>query len=374
LRVLVVLPFPPLYEGGAAARCAIGLLQGLLASGVQCEALAADARPIPTSPPDGLPVEIVRVPLPSPRRARWESLAHPGRVLASGPFAQRLRERAAGADVVHLVELHAALAVRHLDRPTLVQLHCLTRRDREIRGPWTREDRVTLELARAERKARRRASWMLVNSPEVAAELAGKMARSRLTVAPLALDPSHYGERAPLEHPVAGLIGTARWPPTANAVRRLLARVWPLVLERRPSARLILAGAGMEASAFGALADLPGVEWRGHVASATDFLRELGVLLYPLSAGSGAKVKVLEALALGLPVVTTTEGAEGLAEHGGVAVHDDDARIAQAAVALLDDVHDRRMAGARAHENFLTNHTPKVAAAPVVDLYERMIA
>jgi glycosyltransferase involved in cell wall biosynthesis len=321
-----------------------------------------------------MPVEIVRVDTPSPWQARWGRLASPGGALARGLFAERLRACAADADIVHMVELHAASAQQLVDRPTVVQLHCLTLRDREIRYPWRREDRTSLELLRTERRVRRRASWLLVNSTEMADALAGKTPRSRIVVAPLALDPRHYVPRASLESPVAGLIGTARWPPTANAVKRLLARVWPLVLERRPDARLILAGAGMEASAFGPHASLPGVEWRGQVPSATAFLRELGLLLYPLTAGSGAKVKVLEALALGIPVVTTRDGAEGLGSRDGVVVEVDDARIADSAVALLGDLGARRAAGARAHENFMSNHIPEPAAAPVVELYERVLA
>jgi hypothetical protein len=181
-----------------------------------------------------------------------------------------------------------------------------------------REDRDALETLRAERRALRRADWVLLNSPEIAADMPQRIAPSHRVVAPLALDPTHYVEQAPLEQPVVGLIGTAGWPPTANAVRRLLTRVWPLVRERRPDATLMLAGAGMQAEAFGAPAGLPGVHWRGRVPSASDFLRELGVLLYPLSAGGGVKVKVLEALALGVPVVSTREGAEGLLDHRGV--------------------------------------------------------
>jgi glycosyltransferase involved in cell wall biosynthesis len=170
-----------------------------------------------------------------------------------------------------------------------------------------------------------------------------------------------------------GLIGTARWPPTQQAVTRLLTRVWPLVRSRRPDARLLLAGDGMEPAHFGAIAEAPGVEWRGRVDSAADFLRELGALLYPLSRGSGAKVKVLEALALGLPVVTTPEGAEGVGARGGVTVETDDERLAASVVALCEDPRARREAGADARLTFAHHHSPPVAAAVVAELYERML-
>jgi polysaccharide biosynthesis protein PslH len=372
LRVLVVLPFPPEHEGGAAARCAVALLQGLHAQGVDCRVLAIAGDRARPPAPVGVPVELVTVEL-SGWRGRWSRLAHPGGALVSGRLRQRMLQLAEDVDVVHLVDLRTAAALSMLDRPTVLQLDCLSARDRAIRRLWTREDRDALEILRAERRALRRADWLLVSSPEVAAALPRRLPPARTAVATLALDPAHYGQRASLEQPVAGLIGTARWPPTTNAVRRLLARVWPLVLERRPGATLVLAGEGMDAAAFGRTANLPGVQWRGRVPSASDFVRQLGVLLYPLTAGSGVKVKVLEALALGVPVVSTREGAEGLIDHRGVVVEEDDARLAAATVALLDDVAMRRDAGARAHENFLANHTPTVATLPVVELYERMI-
>lgn len=375
LRVLVVMPFPPLREGRAAARCAVALMQGLTARGVDCRALAPDGGVEPASVPEDLPVELVRVEPLSKWQVRRDRLLNPAGGLAHGRFAQRLQALAADADIVHLIEAHAASTIHLFDRPTVVQLHCLTLRDREIRRLWKPEDRDSLELLRAERRACTRADWLLVNSREVADGLPRRVPRERVAIAPLALDPDHYTPGAQLENPVAGLIGTASWPPTANAVRRLLTRVWPLVLERRPDARLILAGAGMEAATFGAPSDQAGVEWRGSVASASDFLRELGVLLYPLTAGSGAKVKVLEALALGVPVVTTREGAEGLGDlDRGVVVEEDDLRLAEVTVALLGDRDARRAAGASARASFIAHHTPVPAAGPVVDLYERMVA
>jgi glycosyltransferase involved in cell wall biosynthesis len=387
LRVLVVLPFPPDHEGGAAARCAVALLQGLESHGVDWRAIAVAGHPAAPSSARGgsappradqspastsLPIELIPVGL-SRWRGRWERLAHPGGALIGGRFAERLRELAGGVDVVHLVEVGTAGALPMLARPALLQLHSLTLRDRDAWRPWVREERDAFETLRAERRALRRVDWVLLNSPEVAAGLPRRIAPSHRVVAPLALDPAPYAQQASLEQPVAGLIGTAMWPPTGNAVRRLLTRVWPRVLERRPGARLMLAGEGMEAARFGASAGLPGVRWLGRVPSASDFLRELGVLLYPLTAGGGVKVKVLEALALGIPVVSTRDGAEGLVEQRGVVVEEDDELLASATVALLDDLPARRGAGAQARENFLANHTPAVAALPVVELYERMI-
>jgi glycosyltransferase involved in cell wall biosynthesis len=364
---------PPSLEGGAAARCAVALVEGLIARGVECQVLAP-ALLRPAEIPPGLSVELVEGSNPGLLQVRWERIARPLGSLTREPFVSRLRSLSRAADVVHFVEAEAAAAIQFVDRPAVVQVHCLTRRDPRVWNPLRRAGRDSIELLRGEIKARRRARWLLVNSTEVGEPLAAASPHAEVVVAPLALDPSHYLQRAPLESAATGLIGTARWPPTEHAVRRLLTGVWPLVLRRRPQARLILAGEGMERSAFDDLPELPGVEWRGRVPSSTDFLRELGVLLYPLTSGSGAKVKVIEALALGLPVVTTPEGAEGLGDRGGVVVESDDAALVEAAVALIDDPDARRVAGEAAHRTFVTHHSPLPAAAPVVELYERMSA
>lgn len=266
----------------------------------------------------------------------------------------------------------AGSAAGLLDRPTVLQLECSTRRDDRAWNPLHYDGQASIGLLRAERRACRRSRYLLASSEEVASALEAAAPGARVLAAPLALDPAYYPERATLEHPVVGLLGTADWPSTARAVERLVARVWPLVVRARPDTRLVLAGRGMERSTFPHLPDTPGVEWRGAVSSATDFMRELGVLLYPLTRGSGVKVKVLEALALGIPVVTTPDGAEGLGARGGVVVETDDERLAAAAVALCEDEQARRTAGAAAHQTFIKHHSPLPATAPVLDLYERM--
>ena len=238
------------------------MIRGVAAHGVDVRALCADDRRIPSpDPPADLDVEVVYLDQPSRMRGRWQRLIEPHGDLAHGPFAERLHTLARGADVVHFNRIEAGSLLPIVSKPAVAQLDCFTRADRDLHGPWTNEGRIAIELLRAERRTYRRARWLLANSDEVAASLAQTARHAEVAVAPSALDPAYYTPRAPLAEPTAGLIGHATWPPTAGAVSLLLASVWPRVLERRPDARLLLAGRGMERAAFPHLPSPPGVEW-----------------------------------------------------------------------------------------------------------------
>ena len=227
-------------------------------------------------------------------------------------------------------------------------------------------------MARAEDRVSRNAPWILANSEEVAAGLRRRGAHD-VEIAPLALDPNDYRPTASTEPPVAGLIGSAVWPPTANAVRTLVRELWPTVLSRAPEAKLRIAGWGMTRDFFSDLPERRGIEWVGPVESGKEFLRSVGLLLYPLERGSGTKVKTLEAMALGLPVVTTPRGAEGLAASPGIIVADDVQGLADSAVGLLLDGDARARMGMDARDSFLKDHTPAVATERIIDVYRRML-
>jgi glycosyltransferase involved in cell wall biosynthesis len=115
-----------------------------------------------------------------------------------------------------------------------------------------------------------------------------------------------------------------------------------------------------------------GVEIQGEVPSGAEFMRDVSVLLFPPTGGSGMKVKVLEALACGLPVVTNAIGAEGVAANDGVVVAEEDGALARAAVSILRDPHERRERGAAGHRTFQDGHTPEAAAGKLFELYSRM--
>jgi glycosyltransferase involved in cell wall biosynthesis len=110
----------------------------------------------------------------------------------------------------------------------------------------------------------------------------------------------------------------------------------------------------------------------GQVPAGAEFIRGLGVLLFPLTRGSGMKVKTLEAIASGVPVVTTPAGAEGVEAGEGIVVADDDESLAKAAARLLGDEDERRNRGAAARQAFLASYVPEVTTRPLLELYERM--
>jgi glycosyltransferase involved in cell wall biosynthesis len=98
------------------------------------------------------------------------------------------------------------------------------------------------------------------------------------------------------------------------------------------------------------------------------------VLLYPLARGSGTKVKVLEALALGIPVVTTAEGAEGIAPSAGVLIAEDDETLVAHAVRLLRDRDERIERGRAAREAYEAGHTPEAIGRCLTEIYQRVLA
>jgi glycosyltransferase involved in cell wall biosynthesis len=84
------------------------------------------------------------------------------------------------------------------------------------------------------------------------------------------------------------------------------------------------------------------------------------------------KVKVLEAIASGVPVVTTEPGAEGLSTSDGVVIRDSDAALADEVAELLADRSARLQRGAAGRQLFLDEYAPLPATAPLIPLYARM--
>lgn len=111
-------------------------------------------------------------------------------------------------------------------------------------------------------------------------------------------------------------VGSFRHEPNRVAVEWFVRQVLPLILEREPRARLVLAGADPPAAhTYADFAE--NLEMAGFVEDVRLPLARYSVFVCPILSGSGVRVKLLEAFAAGIPVVSTTVGAEGLAQKDG---------------------------------------------------------
>lgn len=107
-------------------------------------------------------------------------------------------------------------------------------------------------------------------------------------------------------------LGSLDWRPNLDAVKLLLDQIFPAVRAAEPAARLCLVGRRPPDWLRRACAEQPGVELHADVPDVRPFLARCGMLAVPLRIGGGSRLKILEALATGTPVVSTKVGAEGL--------------------------------------------------------------
>jgi len=130
--------------------------------------------------------------------------------------------------------------------------------------------------------------------------------------------------------------GNMEYHPNLSAVRFFRGEVWPLLRARWPDLIWRLVGKNPGA-VRGLVADDPRIELHGPVDDAVIELSRGGIAVVPLLAGSGTRFKILEAWAAGLPVVSTTVGAEGLpvAHERELLLADGAAPFAQAVSRLL---------------------------------------
>jgi glycosyltransferase involved in cell wall biosynthesis len=139
-----------------------------------------------------------------------------------------------------------------------------------------------------------------------------------------------------VHHPLSLFhIGSMEWQANEQGVLWFLQKVWPLLLVKYPQAQFHLAGKGLQKSDPRFFQT--GVINHGEVPDAEDFMHQHGIMIVPIQAGSGIRIKTLEAMALGVPIVSTTVGAQGLSvEHGReLMLADHPADFAQAIADLM---------------------------------------
>jgi glycosyltransferase involved in cell wall biosynthesis len=151
-------------------------------------------------------------------------------------------------------------------------------------------------------------------TPEDRKALKALGATAPIHIAPVGLDVSDYALSIKPDPQLVFHIGAMDWLPNQEGIRWFLEKVWPLVLEKFPGARFRFAGKKMPASFQNYKSS--SVEVGDFVDDSKRYIAEGGIMVVPLFSGSGMRVKIVEGMALGKAIVTTSIGAEGIpAEH-----------------------------------------------------------
>jgi glycosyltransferase involved in cell wall biosynthesis len=380
VNILILSPYSPYPPYGGGAMRIYQIIRGLAARHtVTCLTFAPDASAEQALAPFHAICRVltVRGPLPrSPLRRAWTTLISPLPDMAlrnaSRAYSKMLRQllRDEHFDVVQAESIEMAGYLRVLSsefkvlssdqnsKLVLDQFNAefvLQRRAflTDLRRPrrWHAAGYSLaqwLKLARHERWVMRRCDAVVAVSEEDRHTLQRLAPSIPIGVVPNGVDTAHFSraavvrERAgPFALRDATLVfsGTLDYRPNIDAVTWFAREVLPRIQARRPDIHLLVVGR-RPALALRVLADASALTLTGEVPDARPYIAGAAAYVVPMRIGGGVRLKLLEALALEAPVVSTSMGAEGAAGlHGGehCLLADDPAEFASAVLRLLGD-------------------------------------
>jgi len=164
---------------------------------------------------------------------------------------------------------------------------------------------------------------------------------NKVTVIPIAVDTARL---TPVQRQAGSTniltLGTLHYPPNADGIRWFATEVFPRITRQVPGATLTILGKNPPPDFLKLAEDNPGkITVTGYVPELTPYMQQAALMVIPVRAGSGMRVRILEALALAMPIVTTTVGLEGIDARNGeeVLVSDTPDDFAAAVIRLMGD-------------------------------------
>ena len=253
----------------------------------------------------------------------WDSDPYDDRWLASNEIEEFLREDLPldSYDVIHLDTLGLAQYGQWFgDTPKImnhhnIESHMMARRAEQEGAIWNRwylraESR---KLARWEREWCGDYADNLVVSSLDGERLEKVVPGASWTVIPNGVDTKYFQPEN--VHGGSGdgmvFVGRMSWYPNEDAVRWLLDEIWPALHEDRPERRLTLVGSSPPES-LSREPDARNVRATGFVPDVRPFMNEAQIYICPIRTGGGTRLKILDAMAMGMPLVATEMSVEGL--------------------------------------------------------------
>jgi polysaccharide biosynthesis protein PslH len=349
LRITLVMIEPPLPFGSAPSRWYYVLLKGLVDRGHYVTAFATSSKledlrkAVELFPAPRFSLRCYPHPSRAGIAAKLETLARPYSYMFSAELRTDLNHHLEnGYDVLHLEQLWCGwLGLEHSAK-ALLNVHHLEMIDLENLSGFS--GRMALNrclMFRSEKELIRHFKWFRACSGRLVPLIRKINPTASISTVPVGIDTTLYpfvSDQDRLHAPTLTLVASMSWYPGASAARRLLTKLYPLIKKEIPEARVEIVGWSAR-SVLKKYLGLPGVEIREDVPDTIPYFHRAGAFVYAPQRGSGMKIKVLEAMALGAPVVTTTEGIEGLCAEDGIhaQVSNCDEGLARRAVDLLRD-------------------------------------
>ena len=171
-------------------------------------------------------------------------------------------------------------------------------------------------------------------------------------------------------------IGTMYWPPNIDAVQWFIENVFPLIQQKLPGVIFDVIGSRPPRSLVEMGQDSPGIHVTGYVDDPTAYLEGAGVMVVPLRSGGGMRVKILNGLAQGMPIVTTTIGCEGIdVEHGvHLLVADTPEQFAEQTIRVLSSPDLAESLSQNSRSLIKRRYDYLTACKPIDELYQQILA
>ncbi|MCE4557560.1 glycosyltransferase family 4 protein [Roseateles cellulosilyticus] len=264
---------------------------------------------------------------PSPPRPRWHRVPDLLSALPVNVAADRTRAAltaveqvlaAEAFDVVVFDFVHAAVlrpaslkgatvCFTHNVEAEIFERHAKTAASAPLRWLWTSQ---AAKMRRFEREALASFTRVVAVSERDAKKFAAEGLKTARAI-PTGVDLDFFSWQAPAGgSPVVVFTGSMDWEANVDGIRFYIEDVWPQVRAKVPNAQLRVVGKNPPPALV--QRNVPGVTFTGFVDDVRDHARDAQAFVIPLRVGGGTRIKAFEAMAMGLPVVSTTIGIEGL--------------------------------------------------------------
>jgi glycosyltransferase involved in cell wall biosynthesis len=280
-----------------------------------------------------------------------EALRVVAETLAVGRFDTVVFDFVHAAVLLPQGQLPPSVCFTHNVEAEIFKRHAETARQPLLRWLWRSQYR---KMASFEAESLKRFTRVVAVSERDAKQFETHYGLNNVRTIPTGVDLDFFSWQAPqapaAQGPVVVFTGSMDWEANVDGIRFFIDEVWPLVLQRQPTARLRVVGRNPPQALVQKA--VQGVSFTGFVDDVRDHVRDAQAFVIPLRVGGGTRIKAFEAMAMGCPVVSTAIGIEGLPVDAGkhYLLADDARQLADGVMKLIDDAALRGTLSSAARE------------------------